>query len=358
MAAVRPLANGHSVAARGVLPAGAPPASGEPRAPPPSTTAPVVAEYQRPALQLAQVDVAGGPETGTTGAREEADRARAVNGRRRPPAARQDMPARQELPARQDPHVPSGHDVPPRTSRPRQDMTSRPDLTSPARHLRRAVGQHAGNRPEPVPPAPAEPARPAPAPPRNPPPTPRPPGPGPQVPPVSPVTQVPQSTPEPAAGSGRHPARGQPASRPAPSPAVRAHPGQPAPARHARSGPEPESGPRLGPQCPLQRPAAGGEPGRAVPLPGPETPPPGVSLSEAVQAAHEEGQEFGGSVARDAPALWLEGGAGPQAAPCRRTLEARLLQGSAPADRLSCCTTRSGTRCAADSGTLLERTRR
>jgi hypothetical protein len=60
----------------------------------------------------------------------------------------------------------------------------------------------------------------------------------------------------------------------------------------------------------------------------------GVSLSEAVQAAHEEGQEFGGSVARDAPALWLE------AVLARKPrmpsdLEARLLQGSAlPIDYL------------------------
>ena len=56
--------------------------------------------------------------------------------------------------------------------------------------------------------------------------------------------------------------------------------------------------------------------------------PNGVSLSDAVQAAHEEGQEFGGSVARDAPALWLE------AVLARKPrmpsdLEARLLQGSA-----------------------------
>jgi hypothetical protein len=54
----------------------------------------------------------------------------------------------------------------------------------------------------------------------------------------------------------------------------------------------------------------------------------GVSLTEAVQAAHEEGQEFGSSVARDAPALWLE------AVLARKPrmpsdLEARLLQGSA-----------------------------
>jgi NYN domain len=53
-----------------------------------------------------------------------------------------------------------------------------------------------------------------------------------------------------------------------------------------------------------------------------------VSLAEAVQSAHDEGQEFGASVARDAPVLWLE------AVLARKPrmpsdLEARLLQGSA-----------------------------
>jgi hypothetical protein len=56
--------------------------------------------------------------------------------------------------------------------------------------------------------------------------------------------------------------------------------------------------------------------------------PPGISLGDAVQSAHEEGQAFGESVARDAPALWLE------AVLARKPrmpsdLEARLLQGSA-----------------------------
>ena len=60
----------------------------------------------------------------------------------------------------------------------------------------------------------------------------------------------------------------------------------------------PRSAPYSGPQ-PVVNPAA--------PSPyQPQNAAPGVSLSEAVQAAHEEGQEFGGSVARDAPALWLE----------------------------------------------------
>lgn len=59
----------------------------------------------------------------------------------------------------------------------------------------------------------------------------------------------------------------------------------------------------------------------------PGVPQPAISLADAVQSAHEEGQEFGGSVARDAPALWLE------AVLARKPrmpsdLEARLLQGS------------------------------
>ena len=79
-------------------------------------------------------------------------------------------------------------------------------------------------------------------------------------------------------------------------------------------------------------------PTRSAPYTGPQpvvtAPPPGypsaggVSLGDAVQAAHDEGQEFGASVARDAPALWLE------AVLARKPrmpsdLEARLLQGSA-----------------------------
>jgi hypothetical protein len=80
-------------------------------------------------------------------------------------------------------------------------------------------------------------------------------------------------------------------------------------------------------------------PGSAVSLPAPGLAPvrsaafgggqptAAVSLADAVQSAHEEGQEFGSTVARDAPALWLE------AVLARKPrmpsdLEARLLQGS------------------------------
>jgi hypothetical protein len=52
-----------------------------------------------------------------------------------------------------------------------------------------------------------------------------------------------------------------------------------------------------------------------------------TTLSDAVKSAHREGHDFGESVARDAPALWLE------AVLARKPrmpsdLEARLLQGS------------------------------
>jgi hypothetical protein len=62
-----------------------------------------------------------------------------------------------------------------------------------------------------------------------------------------------------------------------------------------------------------------------IPPPQPQQSTP--TLSDAVKAAHQEGQDFGESVARDAPALWLE------AVLARKPrmpsdLEARLLQGS------------------------------
>jgi hypothetical protein len=134
---------------------------------------------------------------------------------------------------------------------------------------------------------------------------------------------VPQSTPEPAPGPD--------ATQPAPSqlpgqlrrlPSARTPASQP---QHALPGQNQGQGsarsaPYSGPQ-PVVNPA--GPPAYQA-----QNAAPGVSLSEAVQAAHEEGQEFGGSVARDAPALWLE------AVLARKPrmpsdLEARLLQGSA-----------------------------
>jgi uncharacterized LabA/DUF88 family protein len=128
-------------------------------------------------------------------------------------------------------------------------------------------------------------------------------------------------------------------------------PPPPGPFRRAPAGPPAPSGPPAGPgpQVPPGRPAAHGAPGpqppqapqayvppQNGPYSGPQpTAPPGrqpssapVSLTDAVQSAHEEGKEFGESVAREAPALWLE------AVLARKPrmpsdLEARLLQGSA-----------------------------
>jgi uncharacterized LabA/DUF88 family protein len=110
-------------------------------------------------------------------------------------------------------------------------------------------------------------------------------------------------------------------------------------------GPQVPPGSQPGPQAPQvpggqQVPSGQQVPGAPPELGGPSGPiglagqggysggTPGVSLADAVQSAHEEGQAFGESVARDAPALWLE------AVLARKPrmpsdLEARLLQGSA-----------------------------
>jgi uncharacterized LabA/DUF88 family protein len=67
---------------------------------------------------------------------------------------------------------------------------------------------------------------------------------------------------------------------------------------------------------------------QSAPIPPQSAPTSGATtLSDAVKAAHREGHDFGESVARDAPALWLE------AVLARKPrmpsdLEARLLQGS------------------------------
>ncbi len=115
----------------------------------------------------------------------------------------------------------------------------------------------------------------------------------------------------------------------APAPAgLGGHPGQPAADPLARPS-------AISPQAdPSGQPGAGpgalGVPGGPLGPAGPaySAAQPSVSLADAVQSAHEEGQEFGESVARDAPALWLE------AVLARKPrmpsdLEARLLQGSA-----------------------------
>jgi hypothetical protein len=136
--------------------------------------------------------------------------------------------------------------------------------------------------------------------------------------------QGPQSLPTPAGPAGfAGQAVGQPGGpggQLLPGPAVPAGP----------IGPSSLGGPVAGPG---QGTVAGGHsrpvgpvaPVGPIAYPGAE---PAFSLGDAVQSAHQEGQAFGESVARDAPALWLE------AVLARKPrmpsdLEARLLQGSA-----------------------------
>ncbi|MDA0633661.1 NYN domain-containing protein [Nonomuraea sp. MCN248] len=75
-------------------------------------------------------------------------------------------------------------------------------------------------------------------------------------------------------------------------------------------------------------PYTGPQPAPVAPQPAATSPSSGATtLADAVKAAHREGHDFGESVARDAPALWLE------AVLARKPrmpsdLEARLLQGS------------------------------
>jgi hypothetical protein len=141
-------------------------------------------------------------------------------------------------------------------------------------------------------------------------------------PPASPITgRLPRperisTPPRPAPPSRSGSGSGSPPVPPAPGPMHAAPTPTPMPARNPNGGTQyvpspPQQGPYTGPQ-------------QIAPVtPRQNTP----TLSDAVKGAHQEGQEFGESVARDAPALWLE------AVLARKPrmpsdLEARLLQGS------------------------------
>ena len=258
LVAARPLANGHSTAAAASyqqLPA----ASGN-HAPPAIYTAPVVAEYQRPALQLPRA------------------------------AAREPREPRDGRDARED----RSRDERTRDERTR-DERSRPDRQEPAPQnpaaRARTVEEAANYSPGPG-------SGPGPGPGS---------GPGPQgTPEAGPVASGLAGAPvlpgPEAAQASAGPLRRLPSSRNG------ANQGQGSARSASYSGPQPAASPAT----------PGYQNGGSV----------GGPLSDAVQAAHEEGQEFGGSVARDAPALWLE------AVLARKPrmpsdLEARLLQGSA-----------------------------
>ena len=363
LAAARPLANGHST-----TPAASyqqvPSASGN-HAPPAIYTAPVVAEYQRPALQLPRAvtrearEPRDGRDTREDRPRDERrderprdertrdERTRdertvpaAVNGEAQPPA-RPDIPARQEIPSRQEiasrQEIPSRQDIPARPdiyAGPVTNARSRPDRQEPAPQnpaaRARAAEEAANYSPGP---GPGPGSRPGPGT-----------GPGPQgTPEAGPVPSGLAGAPGLPGAPGTEAAQAAPGQlRRLPSSRNAVNQGQPGPmgavghAGHAAVTSMPgqhggqgqgsaRSAPYSGPQ-PVASPANSGYQNAASPVSaGPGV---GVSLSDAVQAAHEEGQEFGGSVARDAPALWLE------AVLARKPrmpsdLEARLLQGSA-----------------------------
>ncbi|RJL31986.1 NYN domain-containing protein [Bailinhaonella thermotolerans] len=129
------------------------------------------------------------------------------------------------------------------------------------------------------------------------------------------VSPPPVPAPTPAAASSG------PAALPPSSPPSTASHAKPAERSSTGAGPAVQGG---------GSPYSSGQPAQHGPYTAP-TPAPVVTqtttLSDAVKAAHKEGYEFGESVARDAPALWLE------AVLARKPrmpsdLEARLLQGS------------------------------
>ncbi|MDR0341833.1 MAG: NYN domain-containing protein, partial [Nocardiopsaceae bacterium] len=134
-------------------------------------------------------------------------------------------------------------------------------------------------------------------------------------------------------GPGGQPPRGAPYPYPVPP----GYPPPPPPGRYPPPGdhggapyPGAPGGGHVPGFVPPQGPYSGPHPAAPAPVPQPMA----MSVADAVQAAHAEGFDFGQSVAREAPALWLE------AVLARKPrmpsdLEARLLQDSAlPIDSL------------------------
>ena len=107
-------------------------------------------------------------------------------------------------------------------------------------------------------------------------------------------------------------------------------PAEPMPGQYPSAPAGQDGGSGAASYVPPQAPYGGPPPASAAPVP----PGQALPIADAVQAAHAEGFEFGQSVAREAPALWLE------AVLARKPrmpsdLEARLLQDSAlPIDSL------------------------
>jgi NYN domain len=315
-AAGRPLANGHStvsgVGSYQQLPAG----SGN-HAPPAIYTAPVVAEYQRPALQLPRPAERPPRDDRSRDERSHQDRSVASANGEVQAAARQDLYA-----APSPPSPPSPPSMPSPPVRGRQDRADRPERPDRPERQERLEPQ---NRPEPAAPAPGSRPRVAEDASGYPPGqqgAPGAPEPVSGIPSVTGLTGVPGLPGSPGTEGAQTPGqlRRLPSRPSGQGPAVAPMPSGPHSAQGQGSA---RSAPYSGPQ-PIVTSAPPLGPGYQSAASGPS----GASLADAVQAAHEEGQEFGASVARDAPALWLE------AVLARKPrmpsdLEARLLQGSA-----------------------------
>ena len=299
--------------------------------PPAIYTAPVVAEYQRPALQLPRA-VVREERSATERARDDRGREdRAREDRVRDERAREDRVRDERV---RDERV---RDDRAREERAREERTrderAREDRSREDRDRSVAAAAQAEQAAEPVP-APAQLRR---LPSRTPAATPL---------QAAPLQSAPlQSAPLQPAPLQSAPLQAAPHSTPQHSaPHSTGQHGAPVPGAAQPSTPQ-LSSPQLSSQQ-LSTPQIGAtqQPGspsaRSAPYSGPQPvmpasagypaqqSGPAVSLADAVQAAHEEGQDFGESVARDAPALWLE------AVLARKPrmpsdLEARLLQGSA-----------------------------
>jgi uncharacterized LabA/DUF88 family protein len=382
----KPLSNGHASMAGGggyqALSAGA---AGSHPAPPAIYTAPVIAEYQPPAQPAAAQPAAAQPAAAQPPARQLAPPQPPARQPAAPPQP-EPAPAMDTGPAEPDgrgmhrspagagaPQPSQGHQgvqsSQPRAGQPEPEPQHGPPMYAPAPASFREPPAPA------APPAPVSMSGPASAagqdlaaarqgPPGS---APSPAGPaqGSAVSPPPPSghrasgPRPPYAPPHPdsfaeAAASQFSPAPPEQFSAPASLPARRAQQDNGLPGNGAhRNGPQPSGlPPQRGSQSARQAQAPHGQqaqrqqavPGGAyVPQQGPysaQLPGPlggsgsAGSLADTVQAAHAEGFEFGESVAREAPALWLE------AVVARKPrmpsdLEARLLQGSAlPIDSL------------------------
>ena len=302
----RPLVNGHSAVA-GVGSYQALPTGSGNHAPPSIYTAPVVAEYQRPALQLPRAAsredrAARDDRTREARDREARDREdRTREDRTREERTRDERPRESvngEAAARPDIYA-APAPVSPRT---RQDRADRGDRADRADRVDRVEPTRVARVTEDVA--------------------------GYAIPPVAPDglagTEAP---PAPPGQLRRLPSRPNTPNAPnIPNAPIPMGPIGSSSGGGLPSGPQ-HVGQHVGQGSPRSAPYTGPQPVVTSPPPG-YVSAGGPSLAEAVQAAHEEGQEFGASVARDAPALWLE------AVLARKPrmpsdLEARLLQGSA-----------------------------